>query len=77
MKGIYLCAFYANHPQADLDYQDRFIERDIGGDCLDVKLDRYDYIIATPPCNYWSREIIGGTPLSMHCLQCTCFLAYL
>ena len=29
MKGIYLCAFYAEHPQADLDYQDRFIERDI------------------------------------------------
>ena len=26
MKGIYLCAFYANHPQADLDYQDKFIE---------------------------------------------------
>ena len=55
MKGIYLCAFYANHPQANLDYQDRFIERDIGGDCLDVNLDKYDYIIATPPCNYWSK----------------------
>lgn len=41
MKGIYLCAFYAEHPQADLDYQDRFIQRDIGGDCLDVNLDKF------------------------------------
>ena len=55
MKGIYLCAFKALHPNADLIYQDKFEKRDLMGDCLEIDLTAYDYIIATPPCNYWSR----------------------
>lgn len=55
MKGIYLAAFRANHPKHNLVYQDINGKRDIGGDMLDIDLTPYDYIIATPPCNYWSR----------------------
>lgn len=55
MKIIYLAAFKAEHPNYDIDYQDINGKRDIGGDMLDVNLDPYDVIIATPPCNYWSR----------------------
>lgn len=28
---------------------------DIGGSMLDICLDNFDYVIATPPCNWWSR----------------------
>ena len=31
------------------------LKRDLGGDMLQVPLDKYDILIATPPCNYWSR----------------------
>ena len=55
MKGIYLAAFKAKHDAKDLTYQDINGKRDIGGDMMDVDLSPYDYIIATPPCNYWSR----------------------
>lgn len=55
MKGIYLCAFRAYHPGRDIVYQDLIEPRDIGGDGLDVDLSPYDYIIATPPCNWWSK----------------------
>ena len=54
MKGIYLGAFRANHPNYDIDYQDINGKRDISGDMLETDLSKYDYIIATPPCNYWS-----------------------
>lgn len=36
-------------------YQDINGKRDIDGDMLDVDVSRYDYIIATPPCNWWSQ----------------------
>ena len=55
MKGIYLASFKALHPSYDIDYQDINGKRDIGGDMLSVSLDKYDFIIATPPCNYFSR----------------------
>ena len=55
MRGIYLAAFKANHPNHDLVYQDIDGKRDIGGDMMEVDLAEYDYIIATPPCNYYSR----------------------
>ena len=58
-KGIYLASFTANHPQHNIIYQDINDKRDIGGDMMDIinskMLDEYDYIIATPPCNWWSR----------------------
>lgn len=55
MKGIYLAAYKAKHDGHDIVYQDINGKRDIGGDMLEVDLTPYDYIIATPPCNYWSR----------------------
>lgn len=55
MKGIYLAAFKANHPNYDIVYQDILGNRDIGGDMMEVDLSPYDFIIATPPCNWWSR----------------------
>lgn len=56
MKGIYLASYVANHPNHDIDYQDILGNRDIGGDMMDVDLTLYDYVIATPPCNYWCRH---------------------
>lgn len=58
MQGIYLASCKARHPNYNLVYQD--IEKDLyncdlGGDMLEVDLSQYDYIIASPPCNYYSR----------------------
>ena len=55
MKGIYLAAFRAEHPNYNIIYQDINGKRDIGGDMMEVDLTSYDFIIATPPCNWWSR----------------------
>ena len=55
MKGIYLAAFKPLHPNYEMDYQDINGKRDIGGDMMEVDLTPYDFIIATPPCNWWSR----------------------
>lgn len=55
MKGIYLASYKAYHPNYNIVYQDINGQRDIGGDMLEVDLSSYDFIIATPPCNYWSR----------------------
>lgn len=55
MTGIYLAAFKAYHPNRNLVYQDINGKRDINGDMLAIDLTPYDYIIATPPCNFYSR----------------------
>lgn len=55
MKGIYLGAYKALHPNYDIVYQDINNKRDIGGDMMDIDLSKYDFIIATPPCNFWSQ----------------------
>ena len=55
MKGIYLASYKAEHPNHDIIYQDINGERDLGGDMMEIDLDPYDFIIATPPCNWWSR----------------------
>ena len=55
MKGIYLGAYKAAHPNYNIVYQDLYEKRDIGGCMLEVDLDPYDFIIATPPCNFWSH----------------------
>lgn len=58
MKGIYLGACRAYHPNFDLDYNDIEITSNyinVVGDMLSVDLSSYDYIIATPPCNWWSK----------------------
>lgn len=36
-------------------YQDINGKRDIDGDMMDVDITDYDILIATPPCNYYSR----------------------
>lgn len=55
MKGIYLAAFKVLHPNYNITYQDINGKRDIAGDMLDINLNDYDFVIASPPCNYWSR----------------------
>lgn len=67
MKGIYLGAYEASHPEFDIIYQDINGKRDLGGDMLDVDLTPYDFIIATPPCNYWS--IARGNKCSQYSLN--------
>ena len=56
MKGIYLAACKARHPNYDIIYQDidKKYKCDLGGDMLDIDLTPYDFIIATPPCNWWT-----------------------
>lgn len=57
-KGIYLGAYKAYHENYDIDYNDvkQTSEHiNVIDDMLNVDLSSYDYIIATPPCNYWSR----------------------
>lgn len=55
MKGIYLASYKALHSDHNLIYQDINGKRDISGDMMNVDLTPYDYIIATPPCNWWAR----------------------
>jgi len=55
MKGIYLASYKAIHEKYNIVYQDINGKRDISGNMLDIDLTPYDFIIATPPCNYWSR----------------------
>ena len=56
MKGIYLAACRARHPNYEIDYQDidAKYKCELGGDMLDIDVSNYDFIIATPPCNWWS-----------------------
>ena len=55
MKGIYLASYKALHPKHNIVYQDINGERDLDGDMMNIDLSGYDFIIATPPCNWWSR----------------------
>ena len=66
-KGIYLAAGRAYHQGHDITYQDISIPRDLAGNMLDIDLSPYDYIIATPPCNFWSRA--RGQRLSQYSID--------
>lgn len=57
MKVVYLGACRAYHPNYDIDYNDVVLGYHINlvGDMLTVDLSKYDVLIATPPCNYYSR----------------------
>ena len=57
MKGIYLGACRAYHKDYDIDYNDIVsgYHINIVCDMMQVDLLKYDYIIASPPCNYYSR----------------------
>ena len=37
-------------------YNDLFEDCDLKCDMMDVNLEKYDFLIATPPCNYYSRS---------------------
>ena len=54
-KGIYLGSFTALHPNYNIIYQDINNKRDLGGDMKYIDIDNYDFIICTPPCNFWSK----------------------
>lgn len=57
MKGIYLASKEHRLPGYNIDYND--IEKYEGinkpGNMLEININEYDYVIATPPCNYYSR----------------------
>ena len=57
MKGIYLGACRAYHENYNIDYNDiqSGYHINIISDMMEIDLNKYDYIIATPPCNYYSR----------------------
>ena len=57
MKGIYLASCKARHEKYNLIYNDidPKYKPDIVGDMLQVDLTPYDFIIASPPCNWWSK----------------------
>lgn len=67
MRAIYLGAYEALHPNFNVVYQDINGKRDLGGDMMDVDLTPYDFIIATPPCNFWS--IARGNRCSQYSLD--------
>lgn len=56
MKGIYLACKQHRIKGVNLDYNDIEDYEGITHKCdmLEVDLSNYDYIIATPPCNYYS-----------------------
>lgn len=54
-KIIYLASFRAILKYDNVTYQDINGNRDIDGCMLNVELSNYDILIATPPCNYYSR----------------------
>lgn len=55
MKIIYLAAGYAVIPGYDIVYNDYYVDRDLKADMLQVDLSSYDILIASPPCNYYSK----------------------
>ena len=62
MNGIYLAAYKAYHSNWNIVYQDINGLRDVPGDMLEIDLNTYDFIIATPPCNYWSKARGNNKP---------------
>lgn len=57
MKGVYLASREHRIENVDLDYNDiiNYDGINLLGDMLSVDINKYDFVIATPPCNYYSR----------------------
>ena len=57
MKGVYLGACIAFIPGYDLVYNDiiQYEHISLCCDMLSVDLSIFDYVLASPPCNFWSR----------------------
>lgn len=64
---IYLAAYEALHKDFDIVYQDINGKRELGGDMMDIDLNKFDIVVATPPCNYWS--IARGNRCSQYSLD--------
>ena len=67
MKVLYLAAGRAELKHSGVVYNDLFEDRDLKCDMLSVDLDNYDVLIATPPCNFYSRAR-GNNPPSEYAL---------
>lgn len=58
IKVLYLAAGHGVIEPIDgveIVYQDKYVARDIGGDMLFADISSYDIIVASPPCNWYSR----------------------
>lgn len=55
MKVIYLASGRAKLKYENVVYNDLFEDCDLKCDMLSVDLSDYDILIATPPCNYYSK----------------------
>lgn len=60
MRVIYLAAGRAKLEHNNVTYNDIKEKRDLNCDMLAVNLKNYDVLIATPPCNYYSRANNSG-----------------
>lgn len=55
-KVIYLASGYGVLDTVyDVTYNDCYIQRDLVCDMMEVDLSNFDILLASPPCNYWSR----------------------
>lgn len=55
-KVIYLASGYGVLDTVyDVTYNDFYIQRDLVCDMMEVDLSSFDILLASPPCNYWSR----------------------
>ena len=52
---IYLASGKAKLPFENVKYNDIKFNTDFQCDMLEIDLSKFDFIIATPPCNFWSR----------------------
>ena len=52
---VYLACGLAKLNYSNVVYNDYIIERDMFCDMLEVDLSQFDILIATPPCNYFSK----------------------
>lgn len=57
MNIIYLACGHGIIEHPNITYQDKYIQRDIMGDMLEIDLSKYDIIVASPPCNYYSKAL--------------------
>lgn len=57
MKGLYLASKQHRIKGYDIDYNDINYYEGINLQCdmLELDINKWDYVIATPPCNYYSR----------------------